>query len=291
MAHRIAPMLPSTPLAALLATLLMSAAPAAQAQATPGTQIGFLSVSGWHQNTGWAHSETLDPSAASPNPQTGAASVSFLGWDPQFQRSVVAEASFAGRAAMGSLQGAAATKAEGFVNVNAGISASGHLMFWDGFTVSGTPGQGIEVAWQASLHGVRACTGETDLAPFADARLRFSFATPGGTERGDAWLHGCGENTLNRNGVMTLLPGDRVQVFAELNVFAKNGDAMNAGNTARLYFDVLTPGASLVSDSGHNYSISAVPEPAAWLLFSGGAALLCLRRSAAAVRERSASPR
>lgn len=53
-----------------------------------------------------------------------------------------------------------------------------------------------------------------------------------------------------------------------------SADAMN---TAYTYLTVLTPGATLASASGHNYalpSISAVPEPASWLMMISGFGLV-----------------
>lgn len=48
---------------------------------------------------------------------------------------------------------------------------------------------------------------------------------------------------------------------------------VNAFNTARAYLTVLTPGASLVSASGHDYAlpvVGGVPEPASWALMLAG---------------------
>jgi len=48
---------------------------------------------------------------------------------------------------------------------------------------------------------------------------------------------------------------------------------LDALNTAHTYFTVLTPGASLVSASGHDYALPAlggVPEPASWAFMLAG---------------------
>ncbi|MEO6277242.1 PEP-CTERM sorting domain-containing protein [Roseateles sp.] len=53
---------------------------------------------------------------------------------------------------------------------------------------------------------------------------------------------------------------------------------IDASHTARMFLDPITPGITLVADSGHNYSISAVPEPATWGLMLGGLGLLVAAR-------------
>lgn len=66
-----------------------------------------------------------------------------------------------------------------------------------------------------------------------------------------------------------LAGSDSANGFAELLV----------GNSVHLYFDVLTPGATLVSDSGHDYSSpasTATPEPASSAVTATGLVLLAL---------------
>lgn len=53
---------------------------------------------------------------------------------------------------------------------------------------------------------------------------------------------------------------------------------IDASHTARMFLDPITPGITLVADSGHDYSVSAVPEPATWSLLLGGLGLLAARR-------------
>jgi hypothetical protein len=264
--------------AALLAACLGGAAVAAQAQGTPGTQIGYVSISAWHSFANWAYSETREPSDILPGSQTGSLSTrheaSFWHVGLGQTMDMVAAASFEGTAAIGALHASASTTAEGFRNAGASITTAGTVSFWDYVTVSGTPGQWVNISWRTDLHGVRACTGDSDLAPYAMAQLTYVFNNLTqlgvGSLRGDASLASCGDNTRSDSGVMSLQVGDRVRISADLMAWAMNGDAMDAGNTARLYFDVLTPGASLVSQSGHDYSVSAVPEPASLALWALG---------------------
>ncbi|WP_083440837.1 PEP-CTERM sorting domain-containing protein [Aquincola tertiaricarbonis] len=60
---------------------------------------------------------------------------------------------------------------------------------------------------------------------------------------------------------------------------------IDASNTARLYLDAITPGLELVAESGHDYAISAVPEPGTWALLGGGLCVL------AVARRRASAPR
>jgi hypothetical protein len=64
--------------------------------------------------------------------------------------------------------------------------------------------------------------------------------------------------------------------------FAQDFAELDASNTAKFYVDVLTPGFTLSSDSGHDYSTSATPEgsSSAQVCIGLGFAvmLLCLRR-------------
>lgn len=53
-------------------------------------------------------------------------------------------------------------------------------------------------------------------------------------------------------------------------------------NTSHTFIEVMTPGGSVTSESGHNYSQSAVPEPASLSLLAIGAGLLARKRAAKA---------
>jgi len=66
------------------------------------------------------------------------------------------------------------------------------------------------------------------------------------------------------------------QVSTQNTILANSGSgAVDALNTAHTYFTVLTPGASLQSASGHDYSApSLVPEPGSLALLASGLAVL-----------------
>ncbi len=77
---------------------------------------------------------------------------------------------------------------------------------------------------------------------------------------------------------ITVLPGTRISVSGQLDLnptFLKS--AADFSHTSLSYIDVLTPGGSIVADSGHDYSSAAVPEPTS-LAFLGVAAILLSRR-------------
>ena len=84
---------------------------------------------------------------------------------------------------------------------------------------------------------------------------------------------------------ITVLPGTRISVTGQLvanaqlyylnPTFLKS--AADFSHTSLSYIDVLTPGGSIVADSGHDYSSAAVPEPTS-LAFLGVAAILLSRR-------------
>ena len=54
--------------------------------------------------------------------------------------------------------------------------------------------------------------------------------------------------------------------------------ALDASHTAKFFLDVLTPGAYLVTDSGHNYSSlsTTVPEPATYFTTALSLGVLCI---------------
>lgn len=76
---------------------------------------------------------------------------------------------------------------------------------------------------------------------------------------------------------------------------AMGSASADAANTAHTYFQVLTPGVKLVSQSGHNYAapILAIPEPSSWamLLAGFGIAGFALRRRVCATGAESLSGR
>ena len=83
----------------------------------------------------------------------------------------------------------------------------------------------------------------------------------------------------------TYLSGQRYAMglgfFSTVDYFGAN--AAGAGgldfqNTAHAYAEVLTPGATLASTSGHDYAARPVPEPGTWAALGLGAVALTRRR-------------
>lgn len=76
-----------------------------------------------------------------------------------------------------------------------------------------------------------------------------------------------------------------LSIGAAAREWVRTGDAhiyqthIDASNTIRLFVDANTPGVELVSESGHDYSTNAVPEPSVVGLAAAGLIALCARRS------------
>jgi hypothetical protein len=95
---------------------------------------------------------------------------------------------------------------------------------------------------------------------------------------GFTFLDGVGAFTNTRTVVVAV--GDTLDVLGQL--FAHGEAASNHGGSSSFSFndpmsiniDAITPGVTLLSDSGHDYSTLApaggVPEPATWALLCGG---------------------
>jgi hypothetical protein len=103
--------------------------------------------------------------------------------------------------------------------------------------------------------------------------------------------------------VLNAAVGDTIPVGASLGLGADNRDGwftdaagslnnwagygwgmggftgIDASHTAEFFLDPITPNVTLAASSGHNYSISAVPLPAAWALLACCIPLVRRRRS------------
>lgn len=76
-----------------------------------------------------------------------------------------------------------------------------------------------------------------------------------------------------------------LSIGATAQEWVKQGDGyyhethIDASNTIHVFADALTPGVSLVAESGHDYSTNAVPEPASIALAAFGLGTLAASRS------------
>ncbi|MFO1227344.1 PEP-CTERM sorting domain-containing protein [Roseateles sp.] len=251
----------------LIAPLVALMASPAQADYAPGALVyiyGAYARAGDVLETDQVFSDTWSSGDAFASMSKSASS-----WDYDYGMLRETEASISAHAQVGALHATATSKFIGKTSV--GAEAFADLMFRDTLTITGTPGEWVTVAYTATLHGVHGCGGGDGGGAIAKYTFNFANQThfPNG-DHGTLNLTGCGEQTRDYEGFFYALPGDRVTVFSELNVFAKNGDSMDAGHTARVFIDVKTPGAGFAADSGFAYSVSAVPEPTSGLMLGAG---------------------
>jgi hypothetical protein len=91
--------------------------------------------------------------------------------------------------------------------------------------------------------------------------------------------------------VLSVIPDPSLPITVELQLIVNSFAGMSYGpsisdvqalNTGSLNIDVLTPGATIESASGYNYSaVAAVPEPAEVTLLISGLCVLVSRRKCA----------
>jgi len=96
-------------------------------------------------------------------------------------------------------------------------------------------------------------------------------------------------NTLNNDFVIDTYVGATFSISYSMSAFINGGvvqpsmntplssgfnGSVDASNSAHTYMSVLTPGVSLISDSGHDYTPSPVPEPSAYAMMLAGLALV-----------------
>lgn len=177
-----------------------------------------------------------------------------------------------------------------------GATANATAAFTDTLTIlgSGEVTLGFTLAVTGLLSGCGICP--------AQASVSSSLSVPGG----DAYLNGVGGVSYARSFVggvanetpspfvptivLSVMAGNELTIVNNVSVFA-GADGIGSlasadfSSTARVFVDVMTPGASFASASGATYArIASVPEPGTVALLL--AALLC----AGAVVRRPANP-
>lgn len=165
--------------------------------------------------------------------------------------------------------------------------------FTDFGIVGGTTGVPVDILVTLTLTGsmhVSNCDSPQFPDPFtaigtgaASVSAQVNVNGSGGT---GGSINGCSGGQSAPTFALTLLGGSNISYTHVVSAFASasNGNATasaNAMNTSLLFFDVLTPGVSIVWNSGHDYSsapVSAVPEPSSLLFLGTGLAGLATRR-------------
>ena len=180
----------------------------------------------------------------------------------------------AASAAIGELRGFASVTAQTAGFVGATIFAS----FQDSFVAIASPSVPfIDLIWVLKLEGSCLATpGATNGRPNAGCYVQMGMETP----QLGLVLHAAGEVTttqrVSRNATVYIQP------ILQVGVTGTNGTAVgNFSGTGHLYVYSANPSVTLISESGHNYSLP-VPEPtviALWLTgLIGMAVMLNLRR-------------
>jgi hypothetical protein len=101
-----------------------------------------------------------------------------------------------------------------------------------------------------------------------EGRTQFVMSATSGAAIDDSSILFAGSGTVLEIFDVTLLVGDELSLIFQLDAYASADPARVLSeallsNTAALFFDLLTPGASFASLSGHDYSIFAtIDEPA-----------------------------
>lgn len=181
----------------------------------------------------------------------------------------------------------ATAEAGGLHVIASGYNDTGSLQFATAvasftveFTLSHPDGVNEAViVWVLQLHGICAATsGATNGRPNATCYSQVSL------NAGTPW-----EMTLDHEGETFVSAtvsivngfgnanGFPISPFIQVGGYATNGSfAADFQNTALIYAYSTTPGVSLLTASGHDYSLP-VPEPATWALFFSALATALLR--------------
>lgn len=201
-------------------------------------------------------------SSTSSLPQT--LSISGLGLDGLGSGDAMALASFG---SLGVAADATATPAEAFPTVNASAEAS----FTDNLLISGPAALPVSITFSLELAGecfatAGAIFGHLNAACSASGSL---FGPP-------TLSIGVSDTSVSSSATITWVTNAILPIGADLRAggFAWNGlfDA-SFGDTLHVFAFSTTPGVTITSESGHDYSPSAltpVPEPGIWSLLAAG---------------------
>jgi hypothetical protein len=150
-------------------------------------------------------------------------------------------------------------------------SATAHAEFDDTLTVAGPTGVLTGVVFTAVLSGFilpNPSWGHVDLLTFVD-------------NPAEPVIRNSYPNAMTGATILLRPAGSSLHLHVDLSLRVGAGSTgfMTSAigdfvHTARLYADVDTPGFSLVSSSGHDYSAAAIPEPSTYLLMVAGLAVV-----------------
>jgi MYXO-CTERM domain-containing protein len=157
---------------------------------------------------------------------------------------------------------------------NANAGADGH--WWDTVTLTSSTlpaGTTVDVQFRLDLDATTVVPSQAAPTPYTKLGASFDFYGPdltaftSGTSSASSIVHLVLNKSFDVGGI--IYAGTRAADFETL-------DYGEATGVAHFYIDVLTPGASLVSASGQDYSFSAapVPKPENYAMFLAGLGLL-----------------
>jgi hypothetical protein len=165
------------------------------------------------------------------------------------------------------------------------VSAQGIIGFIDGFSISAPLNVRITMSMNGVFTGQQTAFGTTFPQP-GTAEITFLFDTGNqhliSTDKFFSQSFSSSQDILLQPGIYTFLWSLEARAAAVADLFSVTpSQTADASNTGHLFFDVLTPGASLTFLSGHDYSSSlaeplATPLPAALPLFATGLGALGL---------------
>jgi hypothetical protein len=233
----------------LCATLSALVSGTCAAQIPPSTYVAV--TAGFNAN-----------SSTSSGPQT--LSISGLGLDSLGSGGALAVAGFG---SLGVAADATATPAEAFPT----LGASAEARFTDNLLISGPASTPVSITFSLELAG--GCFA-SDGATFG--HLNAACSATGSLFGPPALSIGVSDTLASNSATITWVANTILPIGADLRAggFAWNG-AFNAsfGDTLHVFASSTTPGATITSESGHDYSPAAlapVPEPQIWSLLAAG---------------------